>query len=175
MTKKMACPSCTRAWAATTVLTLASLLSTPVGAVSTGDTFCDWTARCEPIGAAARETCYIYQNVLWKKDKQRLVHIAVGYISDSREPAAFLTLPLGVSLPGGVSMQVDDGPQQRLRYERCESSGCLAPLVLSDGLIRSMKVGREARVSFFDGSRRQISVPISLLGFTAGFNALPTP
>ncbi len=145
----------------------------PAKAVRTGETFRDWTARCEPIGINARDTCYIYQDVLLKKDKRRLVHIAVGYLSNDRQPAALLTLPLGVSLPGGVSLQVDDGPPQRLRYERCDGSGCVAPLALTDGLIRSMKVGREARVSFFDGSRRQISVPVSLLGFTAGFNALP--
>lgn len=152
-----------------------AVLAPSAGAVKSGDAFRDWTARCEPIGNAARNTCYIYQNVLLKRERQRLVHIAVGYLSKGGEPAAFLTVPLGVSLPGGISLQVDDGPLQRLRYERCESNGCLAPLVLSDGLVRSMKAGREARVSYFDGSRRQISVPISLLGFTAGFNALPAP
>ena len=51
-------------------------------------------------------------------------------------------------------------------------SGCLAPLALTEPLIKSLKGGRWARVAFFDVSRREVSVPVSLLGFTAGFNAL---
>ena len=121
---------------------------------------------------AAGETCYIFQNLLLKSQKKRLLHVAVGYLSDGKRPAAFFTLPLGVSLPGGLSLTVDDGKPMRLRYERCEPSGCLAPLALTEPLIKSLKGGRWARVAFFDVSRREVSVPVSLLGFTAGFNAL---
>jgi len=71
-----------------------------------------------------------------------------------------------------LSVTVDEGQPLRLRYERCEPNGCLAPLPLDDQLIRSFKGGRWARVAFFDASRREISVPVSLLGFTAGFDAL---
>ena len=42
----------------------------------------------------------------------------------------------------------------------------------SDGFIADLKRGREARIAFHDGSRRRIAVPLSLLGFTAGFNTL---
>ena len=84
----------------------------------------------------------------------------------------FFVLPLGVSLPGGVSITVDDGQPVRLRYERCDGAGCVAPLALGQELIAALKGGRWARVAFFDPSGQEISVPVSLLGFTAGFNAL---
>ncbi len=137
-----------------------------------GQQFTDWTARCEARKEAAGETCYIFQNLLLKSQKQRLLHVAVGYLSDGKRPVAFFTLPLGVSLPGGLSLTVDDGKPLRLRYEHCDSSGCLAPLVLTEPLINSLKGGRWARVAFFDVRRREVSVPVSLLGFTAGFNSL---
>jgi len=149
-----------------------SLAGAPAaGAPDDGATFKDWTVRCETPGDDKRQACYIFQNLLLKKEQQRILHVAVGYLVDD-EPAAFFTLPLGVSLPGGVSVTVDDGQPVRLRYERCDGTGCLAPLALNEELVRALKGGRWARVAFFDAGRREISVPVSLRGFTAGFNAL---
>jgi invasion protein IalB len=139
---------------------------------SDGQSFKDWTARCETLQDGTKVPCYIFQNLLLKKDNQRLLHVAVGYLAEGDKPVAFFSLPLGVSLPGGLSVTVDEGQPLRLRYERCEPNGCLAPLPLDDQLIRSLKGGRWARVAFFDTTRREISVPVSLLGFTAGFDAL---
>jgi invasion protein IalB len=160
------------AFAGAVALVLTATGSVQAAQPRSGDSFKDWSVQCETPPGGSRETCYIYQNLLLKNGQQRLLHIAVGYLAKSGKAATFITLPLGVSLPGGVSLSVDDGPARRFRYERCEANGCLAPLMLNDGLIRSFKAGREVRVTFFDGNRREVSVPVSLLGFTAGFNAL---
>lgn len=141
-------------------------------APSDGQDFKDWTARCETLQDGTKVPCYIFQNVFLKKDNQRLLHVAVGYLAEGGKPVAFFNLPLGVSLPGGLGVKIDEGQPLRLRFERCEPNGCLAPLPLDDQLIRAFKGGRWARVSFFDSSRREISVPVSLVGFTAGFDAL---
>jgi len=135
-----------------------------------GASFKDWTVRCEAAeGQPSR--CAIVQRLLLKQQQKRILDVAVGYMLDDK-PAAFFVLPLGVSLPGGVSVTVDDGQPVRLRYERCDANGCLAPLALSQELIGALKGGRWARVAFFDPSGKEISVPVSLVGFTAGFNAL---
>lgn len=140
--------------------------------LSDGQTFKDWTASCETLQDGTKAPCYIFQNLFLKQDNQRLLHVAVGYLAEADQPMAFFNLPLGVSLPGGLSVTVDEGQPLRLRYERCERNGCLAPLPLDEQLLRSFKGGRWARVAFFDTTRREISVPVSLLGFTAGFDAL---
>jgi invasion protein IalB len=139
---------------------------------SDGQSFKDWTARCETLQDGTKAPCYIMQNVLLKKGNQPLLLVAVRNAADGDRPAAFFSLPLGVSLPGGLSLTVDEGQPLRLRYERCDRNGCHAPLPLDDALLKSLKGGRWARVAFFDAARREISVPVSLLGFTAGFDAL---
>ena len=146
-------------------------------APQTGQKFRDWTARCEvrkeTAGKETKEqTCFVFQNILLKKENKRLLHVAVGYLVSKDQPVAFFTLPLGVSLPGGVSLTVDDGKPLRVRYERCDASGCLAPLALTETLVKSLKGGRWARVAFFDATRREVSVPVSLLGFTSGLKSL---
>lgn len=147
-------------------------LPTVHAAPQDGQKFKDWTARCETRKDGPGDVCYIFQNLLLKSQKKPLLHVAIGYLDGGEQPVAFFTLPLGVSLPGGLSLTVDDGKPLRMRYERCETSGCIAPLALTDTLVNAFKGGRWARVAFFDVRRREVSVPVSLIGFTAGFDSL---
>jgi invasion protein IalB len=155
-------------------LLLATLLSGTAthAAPSDGQKFRDWTARCQTKKGADKPTCFVFQNLLLKKENKRLLHVAIGYLTESEQPVAFFTLPLGVSLPGGLSVTIDDGKPIRLRYERCDSTGCLAPLALTETLVNSLQGGRWARVAYFNAARREISVPVSLVGFTSGLKSL---
>ena len=137
-----------------------------------GQTFKDWTARCEQAPGANLERCFIFQNLVLKESGKRLVHMAVGYLAANGQAAAVITMPLGISLPPGASISVDGGAPRSIVIERCDSDGCVGAVTLSEQLVSDLKRGREARISFHDGTRRRIAVPVSLLGFTAGFNSL---
>ncbi len=153
-------------------LTFAVLLgSGTLPAQEPAQNFKDWALRCDK-SAEAVKVCYIYQNLLLKTSKQRLLNLAVGYFGKDKTPTALFTLPLGVSLPGGVSIKIDTRKKVRIRYERCDKSGCLAPLVLRDEELKAMQTGLKANVAFFDTRGREISIPVSLLGFTSGFKSL---
>jgi invasion protein IalB len=137
-----------------------------------GQVFKDWTARCESAPDNAMPRCFIFQNLVLKQSGQRLVHVAVGYLGANGQAAAVITMPLGISLPAGAAFSVDGGDAEDIVIERCDSSGCIGAVTLSDRLVAQMKRGRQARINFHDGTRRAIAVPVSLLGFTAGFNSL---
>ena len=137
-----------------------------------GQTFRNWTARCETAPGTNIERCFIFQNLVLKKSGQRLVHVAIGYLAANGQAAAVVTLPLGISLPPGVSISVDGGDAAKIVIERCDANGCVGTLGLGDELIADLKRGSEARIYFHDATRRRIAVPVSLMGFTAGFNAL---
>ncbi len=137
-----------------------------------GQTFKDWTARCEQAPGANLERCFIFQNLVLKESGKRLVHMAVGYLAANGQAAAVITMPLGISLPPGASISVDGGAPRSIVIERCDNDGCVGAVTLSEQLVADLKRGREARICFHDGTRRRIAVPVSLLGFTAGFNSL---
>ena len=137
-----------------------------------GQAFKDWTARCETPPGSQLERCYIFQNIVLKESQQRVLHMAVGYLAANGQPAVVLTLPLGISLPPGVTISVDDGAAHPVVVERCDPSGCIGAFALDPAMIAALEKGRQARVDFYDGTRRKISVPVSLLGFTAGFATL---
>ena len=140
-------------------------------------TYKDWAHVCEkppvPEGQQApADQCYIYQNISVKDTNKRLLHLAIGFVGKENKPAAVLTLPLGIFLPPGLAFGVDKNKPVNFPVQACIRAGCRAVLPLGDELIAQMKKGKQGQVRFFDGQRREIGIPISLLGFTAGFNAL---
>ena len=149
-----------------------------VHAADQGAQFQDWMVGCEQVEVVAdgqpqeRETCYIFQNIALKESGQRLLHIAVGYIAATGEPAAIITLPLGVFLPPGVALHIDDAEPLRLPVQQCTAAGCRAVLALDEALVDRLRLGREARVNFVGPNRKEISVPVSLMGLTAGLRSL---
>ena len=156
-------------------LVLASAwLASPVQAVDKGQRFKDWTAGCEKLPGMDEERCFIYQTIVNKDNEQPVLQMAVGYLpvdGGQDRPAALLTVPLGVALPPGIGMKIDDAEPFRVGYERCVPTGCIAGFPLTDELIGRFKRGNRIEVRVHDGLR-PVAMPISLQGFTAGFDAL---
>ena len=53
-----------------------------------------------------------------------LINIRVP--ADTRAPVALVQLPLGLNLPAGAKLQVDDGKTSDLQIQTCEERGCYA-------------------------------------------------
>ena len=45
---------------------------------------------------------------------------------ETRAPVALVQLPLGLNLPAGAKVQVDDGKAADLQIQTCEQRGCYA-------------------------------------------------
>jgi invasion protein IalB len=139
-----------------------------------GQKFKDWSTRCEVPKGSENEQCYIFQNLVTKKDDKfiQVLNVLVGFITADGKPGLYATAPLGVSLPHGVQLRIDDGEAVRFGYRHCNNNGCLGALALSDELIEEMKGGKQAIITIHSGGQKPVSIAVSLQGFTAGFTAL---
>lgn len=137
-----------------------------------GDSFGNWLIRCGPSGSETERDCFLFQNLVLKEGGQRVLQVAVGFVDNAPEPIALLSLPLGISIPPGASISIDQQDDLDLQIERCEANGCRAGLKLNAELIQKFKDGAGLAVTFHDGKRRPIEVPLSLEGFRDGYLAL---
>lgn len=137
-----------------------------------GQMFQDWMVKCEGAEGAA-ERCIAFQNIVVIESRQQLLVLAAGYLGPEGEPWIILTVPLGVLLQAGVAMKVDEGQRFDAKFKICTAKGCEAGLPLDDDALWLMKAGLVARIAFLDGiTGRQITVPVSLKGFSAAFQTL---
>jgi invasion protein IalB len=150
----------------------ALVLSGNAAAAETGQKFKAWEVKCEKADDGP-EICHIFQEVSEPKNKQKLLHIAVGYLADKPDrPVAFVTVPLGVLLPAGLSMQIDSTEPVKMPLEVCLPTGCRMGFALNGKLLEAFKNGSTAKFTFYDMARQQAVADVSLSGFTAGLAAV---
>ncbi|QID17871.1 invasion associated locus B family protein [Nitrogeniibacter mangrovi] len=153
---------------------LAALALVPAAsrAAKSGDTFKDWRIQCEQPKGAPAELCHAYQLVSMKDTKKPIVHMAIGYPPKQTEPVAILTVPLGVALQAGIQIKVDDGEPLRVPYNVCAQNGCQAGVKIDAALLKSLRGGSQAHISFANLQRQAVDVPVSLKGLSAALDAL---
>ncbi len=166
-------PANTRAIAAVATILLALTSLAPAQAITAREKdYQDWRLRCERKTDNDPERCFIMQIAKTLKDKRDVLRVGVRYPDPDKPALVFLTLPLGVYLPGGLSLQIDDGETLRIPLEICLKNGCHTRLTLEGTLLKDLKAGQKATLVFFDAQQQQIIVPVSLAGFTAAYAAL---
>jgi invasion protein IalB len=149
----------------------AVLLGSPVYANDSAN-YGNWTAKCEEPHEDKEGGCFIFQNLVLREGGQRVLQVAIGYVPKTTEPIALISLPLGISLPPGVSIELAKGQPTRFPVERCEPNGCRAGLKLKKDFLEALKHAKTLTVRFHDAQRQPIEVPLSLAGFAAGLEAL---
>jgi invasion protein IalB len=136
------------------------------------ETFGAWSKICAEF-ADSGDRCQIVQSVNQTASKQRIFQTAVGYEPGNDKPIMFLTAPLGIFLPRGISVKVgDEAEGLTASIQRCDASGCLAVMVMEEDFVSSLVQGRKAKIYFSNTSENRVSVPLNLDGFKQAFNSL---
>jgi len=150
------------------LVVLAFLLS-PAFAFSTETTqFQSWSLICGEQG-----NCSLSQLVA--KDKaatQILMGVNVNYSVSNLFPVLMLRLPAKIYKAGGVGIRIDNGKAIQVPVTQCNTKACQSIIKIDDTLLNELKNGKVGMIAFALQSKKQLTLPISLQGFKAGFDAL---
>jgi invasion protein IalB len=131
-----------------------------------------WIARCSSASRGAPLECAIEQTAVLTKTGQLIVLINVRVPAETRTPVAIVQLPLGLNLPAGAKLQVDDGKTSDLQIQTCEARGCYANVQISPDLLAAMKSGKQLKVSFQNLAKETITIPMPLADFAAAYEKI---
>lgn len=132
--------------------------------------FGDWAVRCTGEEGAAT-ACEAYQTLFVAENQQRILHVAVGSRGDDEAPVAVIIVPLGVSLPAGLTLRIDNSWPIEFEFGSCQADGCRAGLTLESSMLSALQAGTGLEVELTETSGRQIIIPMSLVGFTEAYTA----
>ncbi len=137
-------------------------------------TFGNWSVRCEVPAGAKAEQCALVQSVT-AQDHPGLSAVVIVLRSAENPGGKILrvVVPLGILLPAGLGLRIDDADIGRTGFMRCISTGCVAEVVMDDALTNKLRVGDTAFFVVFQNSEEGIGLPVTLSGFSAGIDALP--
>lgn len=133
----------------------------------------DWQIRCDTPPGAQGEQCALIQNVTAEDRENVGLTVIVLHTADKDGRILRVLAPLGVLLPSGLGLTIDDEDVGRAGFVRCLPNGCVAEVMLDDTLLGKFEAGSTATFIIFQTPEEGIGIPISLTGFSDGFNALP--
>ena len=133
----------------------------------------DWELRCETPPGAAKEQCALLQSVTAEDKPNINLVVIVLKTADRKNNLLRVIAPLGVLLPSGLGLKIDDVDVGRAGFVRCLPTGCVAEVVMEEKLINQMKSGQKATFIIFQTPEEGIGIPLTIAGFKEGFDALP--
>jgi invasion protein IalB len=131
-----------------------------------------WTARCGSVSRDAPLECAIEQSAVLPRTGQLVILVNIRVPADTRTASALIQLPLGLNLPGGAKLQIDDGAAIDLQIQTCEARGCYAGTSISSDLLAAMKSGKQLKVSFQNLNKETLTVPLPLADFAAAYEKI---
>ena len=132
----------------------------------------DWQVVCKPPPAGAKgEVCALVQSVS-AEDRQNvgLTIYFQKFSNGSRVLRVFA--PLGVLLPTGIGLKIDNADVGHAPFLRCQSFACYAQVVADDTLVGKFKNGKTAMFVIFQSEEAGIGIPVSLNGFAKAIEEL---
>jgi invasion protein IalB len=131
-----------------------------------------WVARCASASREAPLECAIEESAFVTKTGQLLVQVDVRVTSDTHAPVALLQLPLGLNLPVGAKLQIDEGKPVDLQIQTCEQRGCYANLPVAPEMLAQLRSGKELKVSFQNLAKETMTIPLPLGDFAAAYDKI---
>jgi invasion protein IalB len=133
----------------------------------------DWQVRCETPPGAQSEQCALMQSVTAEDRPNVGLTVIVLKTSDQKSRLMRVVAPLGVLIPSGLGLKIDNADVGRAGFVRCLPNGCVAEVVMDDTLIGKMRTGQTSTFIIFQTPEEGIGFPMSLKGFGEGYDALP--
>lgn len=146
----------------------------------------DWHFRCDTANASGAEQCILIQNVLDQSDIN--LAVVVLRVEDTaataearkkdanaksvRRPVLRVIAPLGILLPRGLGLKIDDKEVGSTGFVRCLESGCVAEVDMDQSLITGFQKGKIALFAVFLTPEEGRGLPVTLPGFEQGFALL---
>jgi invasion protein IalB len=133
----------------------------------------DWQIRCDTPPGSHGEQCALIQSVTAEDRANVGLTVIMLKTADQKSRLMRVVAPLGVLLPSGLGLKIDQADIGRAGFVRCLPNGCIAEVVMDEELLKKLRTGQTATFIIFQTPEEGIGFPMSLKGFAEGYDKLP--
>lgn len=132
-----------------------------------------WVKLCETQASIDKKICLTHHERLDGNTGMVLVSAAVRKVEGQDKEAFMVMVPLGMAIPPGIQVRIDDGDPINLKYTICHAAGCTAEAPASKDVVDKLKKGNKMVVAAINLSGKAIGFPVPLTGFTKAYQGGP--
>lgn len=140
-----------------------------------------WIKICDDVklkevkekDTTSKKICMTHHESLSAKTGTPLVSAAVRNVAGHDTERFLVTVPLGMAIPAGVHVKVDENDPIKFKYSFCHVAGCVAETPMTPDLLKQMKAGKKMVVATIGISGKPVGFPIPLSGFGKAYGGKP--
>ena len=130
--------------------------------------FSPWTKVCLNQESGNVERCYTGKNGRTDSGSSFVAAVVIDSGADT-QAVLRVTLPLGMQLPQGTWIAVDQSPPKNAPYIFCVMVGCIADYQVSGELINTLKRGKDLVIRGVDAKGQLVNLVLPLVGFAKAY------
>ena len=135
--------------------------------------FDDWEVICNKPEGTKENRCLAHQTQTVKQSNTRLIQVSLGRLGLHGEPVLVAMVPLGIWLPSGVALKIDDLPQVPMTVTQCTEKGCAAQVQVAESMMKSVLDAKAMSVGMIAaGSAQTLAIAISPKGLKSAWSAV---
>jgi invasion protein IalB len=137
-----------------------------------------WVKLCEKAPSLTEpkkelNVCLTHHERLDGNTGMVLVSAAIRQVEGQDKEALMVMVPLGMALPPGVQVKVDEKDPVKLQFTLCHAAGCTAEGEATKAVIEQMKTGKQVVVAAINLAGKAIGFPVPLTGFDKAYAGPP--
>lgn len=145
----------------------------PETTAAVGQPRAPWLVSCSNQAESAVLQCETSQSIIAGPQSQRLATVSVLRAVGDNAATGLFTLPIGLNLPAGLTISVDDTDLLNLPFQSCDAQGCYALSPLEAGHITALSDGAELVLTVQSQAKENIRISFELRGFKQSLALVP--
>ena len=131
-----------------------------------------WTARCFSPARQSPLECTLEQQVIVQQTGQQISFVSIRVPGDTKQPVMMVQLPLGLFLPAGLTLQVDEGKGQVVAIQSCDQRACYVGMPVTPEMLDSMKKGQRLSLGMQSMNREPVTIAHPLGDFASQYQKI---
>lgn len=132
----------------------------------------NWNVQCQPSNRTKKLVCVLFKEVKTQKSKKLILRVSVS----AAPHRLIMKLPHGLDLSAGVILQINGAKPMVVPFKTSSRQGAYTnsaiPAALIDALKKASEKGGKIVVAIKAVRGQKIAIPLSLKGFSLGFEKL---
>ena len=122
-----------------------------------------WQVVCKTPEGAKAELCALVQDVTSESNPDVQLSVQVHQAADGSKILR-VHAPLGLLLPPGLGLQIDQEKVGNAPFVRCQVVGCVAQVTMPEDLLGKFTKGKTAWFIIYQTKEQGIGIPVALDG-----------
>ena len=122
-----------------------------------------WQVVCKTPEGSKAELCALVQDVTSESNPDVQLSVQFHQAPDGSKVLR-VHAPLGVLLPPGLGLQIDNEKVGNAQFVRCQVVGCVAQVTLPADLLAKFSKGKTAWFVIYQTKEQGIGIPVALNG-----------